>query len=252
LILEMSDPVEQPPVAAVAEQPVERTADEAAADEAAADEAAADEAAAEETAPEEDVKSRRVTLADLCAKGTALYAHKNYEEAANHYGRAADLQAEINGEMDPENAEILFLYGRSMFKVGQSKSDVLGGAATEKKDKKPAKGGAELKEEGEQGPEGKAMFQFEGDDNIEEAAEEEAAEGAEDEAEEDDDDELTIAFEVLDLAKVLFQRRLEDVEAGEKGKGADAAAENPTMRHVQERLGDCHDLLAELSLEQER
>jgi HAT1-interacting factor 1 len=48
------------------------------------------------------------------------------------------LQAELNGETAPENAEILFHYGRSLFKVGQSKSDVLGGSAPATEKKKPA------------------------------------------------------------------------------------------------------------------
>jgi HAT1-interacting factor 1 len=91
-----------------------------------------------EEEPEEDINSKRVTLADLCAKGAALYAHKNYEEAAECYAKAAEQQADINGEMSPENSEILFLYGRSLFKVGQSKSDVLGGKAAG--DKKKANG----------------------------------------------------------------------------------------------------------------
>lgn len=79
--------------------------------------------------PEEDVNSKRVTLADLSAKGTALFAQRRYEEAAEVFSEASSLQAEINGETAPENAEILFHYGRSMFKVGQSKSNVLGAAA---------------------------------------------------------------------------------------------------------------------------
>lgn len=96
--------------------------------------------AAEELDPEndDDDKSKRVTLADLSAKGTALYAHKNYEEAAEIFSRASVLQAELNGETAPENAEILFHYGRSLFKVGQSKSDVLGGSAPAPEKKKPA------------------------------------------------------------------------------------------------------------------
>lgn len=90
--------------------------------------------------PEEDIKSRKVTLADLSAKGTALYAHKKYEEAADVLSIASVLQVEINGETAPENAEVLFHYGRSLFKVGQSKSDVLGGqAAADNKAKAKAK-----------------------------------------------------------------------------------------------------------------
>lgn len=88
------------------------------------------EPAAEQTRHDaEEIKSKRVTLADLSAKGSALYAHKNYDEASDVFSRASVLQAEINGELHPDNAEILFHYGRSLFKVGQSKSDVLGGPA---------------------------------------------------------------------------------------------------------------------------
>lgn len=80
--------------------------------------------------------SVKSSLADLCAKGKVQYELKNYEQAADLYSRATELQAELNGEMDPENAEILFLYGQSLFKLGQSKSDVLGGGTTAKR-KKP-------------------------------------------------------------------------------------------------------------------
>jgi HAT1-interacting factor 1 len=86
---------------------------------------------------DDDIKSKKVTLADLSAKGTALYAHKKYEDAADVFSTASVLQAEINGETAPENAEILFHYGRSLFKVGQSKSDVLGGNAPATEKKKP-------------------------------------------------------------------------------------------------------------------
>jgi hypothetical protein len=83
----------------------------------------------------EAINSVKVSLADLCAKGAAHYAHKNYEEAADMYAQASEMQAELNGEMSPDNAEILFLYGRSLFEVGKSKSDVLGGKAGKKKKK---------------------------------------------------------------------------------------------------------------------
>ena len=101
----------------------------------------------ESSAAMEVYNSVKVSLADLCAKGTAQYARKNYEEASDLYARASELQAELNGEMSPDNAEILFLYGRSLFKVGQSKSDVLGGkAGGEKKKKKKPNGATKVKE----------------------------------------------------------------------------------------------------------
>lgn len=147
--------------------------------------------------PDDDIKSKKVTLADLSAKGTALYAHKKYEAAADIFSRASILQAEINGELAPENAEILFHYGRSLFKVGQSKSDVLGGSApapAEKKTKSSSgasskkatkadegaqEGGAEQgkdkkNEEKDDVPEGKKLFfQFTGDENFDESDEDE-------------------------------------------------------------------------------
>lgn len=148
---------------------------------------------------EDALNSVRISLADLCAKGTSHFAHKNYTEAADYFARASELQAELNGEMDPGNAEILFLYGRSLFKVGQSKSDVLGGkAGGEKKRPKEVakskpkedsgaaapsseldkiaeegialvakKNGTEAKQEDDAGP--KPLFQFTGDENFEDS-----------------------------------------------------------------------------------
>jgi HAT1-interacting factor 1 len=139
--------------------------------------------------------SVKVSLADLCAKGTAQFARKNYEEAADLYARASELQAELNGELSPDNAEILFLYGRSLFKVGQSKSDVLGGKAGGEKKKpngaakakeapKPESESEQIAEAGvaiiaEQNGSGvkaeegvdakKPLFQFTGDENFEDS-----------------------------------------------------------------------------------
>lgn len=150
---------------------------------------------------EDAFNSVKVSLADLCAKGTAQYARKNYDEASDLFARASELQAELNGEMAPENAEILFLYGRSLFKVGQSKSDVLGGraggekkkpnAAAKAKKAKPAKeekseldkvteegvaiiaeqngGGLKAEEDGVKKP----LFQFTGDENFEDSDDDE-------------------------------------------------------------------------------
>lgn len=150
----------------------------------------------EKSAATEVYNNVKVSLADLCAKGTSHYAHKNYTEAADHYARASELQAELNGEMSPDNAEILFLYGRSVFRVGQSKSDVLGGRAGGEK-KKPNgkskkatpkaesvldpvaeegvalvanKNGGETKAEEEAGPK-KPLFTFTGDENFDDSNE---------------------------------------------------------------------------------
>ncbi|KAL7622728.1 hypothetical protein AAE478_006406 [Parahypoxylon ruwenzoriense] len=244
---------------------------------------------------DEREKSLHVSLADLTAKANALYVQKKYEEAADVFSRATEMQAEINGEMAPENADILFLYGRSVFKVGQSKSNVLGGAPApdnkadgtgkKPKAKKPqaessAANAAEdekheaekavdegvdavaknaAKSEEEEGDKAldakKPLFQFTGDENFEDSEEEGEAEG---EAEEEEADDLAVAFEVLDLARLLFEKTLEqqDQETSE-AKGKEKAEEkaeedSPTIRHIKERLADTHDLLAEIYLEDEK
>ncbi|KAF3760492.1 hypothetical protein M406DRAFT_219096, partial [Cryphonectria parasitica EP155] len=232
--------------------------------------------------------SLKVSLADLTARASGHYAQKRFEEAAEIYAQAAEMQAEMNGEMAVENAEILFLYGRSLFKVGQEKSDVLGGKA-------PAEGARVQKADSEdktETPEAdrvaqeatkiiadetsgakteskelegkKPLFQFTGDENWDDSDEEDGAEGedGEGEDEEEDEDDLASAFEILDLARVLFKKQLDAklaaVEAGEgKGKGKEVANgggdnSDAGIRHIKERLADTYDRLAEISLENER
>ena len=97
---------------------------------------------------------------------------------------------------------------------------------------------------------GKPFFQFTGDENFDDSEEE--GEGADrvqqdGEAEEDDDDFVN-AYEVLDLARVLLLKRLEEEQPG-KGKETEPSA---VVRQLKERLADTHDLQAEISLEGER
>ncbi|KAI0434376.1 hypothetical protein F5Y09DRAFT_328272 [Xylaria sp. FL1042] len=236
--------------------------------------------------PEERAKSLNVSLADMVAKATALYQSKKYAEAAEIFSTATERQAELNGEMAPENADVLFLYGRCLFKVGQSNSDVLGGKAPADKkksnsvDKPKAKkpqaesstadapekekaGADEAVDEGvatiaksagseeQKLPDAKKpLFQFTGDENFEESDEEEEADGEGQEEEEDDD--LAVAFEILELSRVLFEKQLQEATTSEGPDKDVAADENRLVRHFKERLSDIHDLLAEISLENEK
>ena len=65
-----------------------------------------------------------------------------------------------------------------------------------------------------------------------------------------------MAFEILDLARVLFTKRLEASHSEkEDGKGKEVETsdgDSPIVKHIKERLADTHDLLAEISLENER
>ena len=235
----------------------------------------------------------------LTAAATKAYSDKDYALAADLYAQVSELQAQINGETSIENAEILFLYGRSLFNLGVSKSDVLGGKADEDKPKPDAttstsKSGSDERVPIEKpvatensptvvsGKEAtvssealseiglterkKALFQFTGDENWDDDDEVEEAEGdhklngqdgvaaAE---EEDEEDDLTAAWNVLDLARVLLTRKLKafasaphDDATDLKGKGL--ATESTHIRHVKERLAESHDILAEISLEGEK
>lgn len=107
----------------------------------------------------------------------------------------------------------------------------------------------------------KPLFQFTGDENWDDSDEEEdAADEAEGEEDEEDEDDLGTAFEILDLARVLLKKQLDlklaaaDTSEGE-GKGKEVAngdRDDAGIRHIKERLADTHDLLAEISLENER
>ena len=66
----------------------------------------------------------------------------------------------------------------------------------------------------------------------------------------EEEDDLAAAFAVLDLARVLFPKRLEEPHEGE-GKGKEVG-DSAMTKHLKERLADTHDLLAEISLENER
>jgi HAT1-interacting factor 1 len=79
-------------------------------------------------APEEPSKAQQLAqLTQLSAQAEQKYLLKDYSAAADLYAQATELQAKLNGEMAPQNAELLFLYGRSLYKVGVSNSEVLGG-----------------------------------------------------------------------------------------------------------------------------
>ncbi|KAI9808743.1 MAG: hypothetical protein M1825_003895 [Sarcosagium campestre] len=234
-------------------------------------------------------------LERLVASATAKYAVKNYAEASDLYSEATELQASINGEVCDDNAELLFLYGRSLYQVGVSKSDVLGATASTEPDASGAKrsrdvgtgrgndkaaaadsNGASLAEGAiaaavdektqDTADSKKPFFQFKGDDAYDDSDDDDGnADGAEDgaeaepdaeEDEEQDEDDLKAAWDVLDLARLHFDRKLEGLRQTDgKGKSVASAAaghESPETRHVLERLADTHDLLAEISLEGEK
>lgn len=238
-------------------------------------------------------------LADLIAKATAEYAVKHYSEAAEFYSQAAEIQDELNGEMAPENADLLYSYGKCLYFLAQQTSSVLGGTAAsaqlssskekkppkKKKDKSngngPATNGQSSKSEpsssetpltnvGDVVPESdvkvegstketslaKPYFQISGDDVGWDSDESDDEEDPETQEEEDDDDFAT-AYELLDLARVLYLKKLDKLQESklqesDKGKYVASIDLTPEVRDVKSRIADIYDLQSEVNLEGEK
>lgn len=229
----------------------------------------------------------RTQLQNLTALATFKYSIKDYNAAAELYSQATELQAEINGELSSGNADLLYAYGRCLYHVAVKNSDVLGskvaGDTREEGHKNPRskkqqkqepmdeENGQEKRiaeevvtkvveekdgpiQPGEEADRGsKPYFQFTGDENFD-TSDEEEEEGAEADAEDaegaDEEDDFVNAYEVLDLARVLLLKKLEEVEKS-SGKGKEKG-ESQQVQQLKERLADTYDLQAEISLEGER
>jgi HAT1-interacting factor 1 len=214
----------------------------------------------------EEIPKTKEKLDELTTTASIHYSTKNFSAAADNYADAVEIQAELNGEMAPENAELLFYYGRALYKVAVAKSDVLGNKVAQEdkkksKSKKAAK--AEAKEASsaangakaeskEESVESKPFFQLTGDENWTDSEGEDA--GEDDEQEEDDDD-FGYAYETFEMARVLYEKQLEAIDGGDaadKGKGKGKAELRPKARAIKEKIADCHGFLVDISLENER
>jgi HAT1-interacting factor 1 len=216
------------------------------------------ESAADATLPRTKEKVSELT------KAAALqYTLKNFFNASELYSQAVEIQTELNGELAPENAELLFYYGRALYKNAFQKSDVLGTKVAQEEKKKPkvekqaakavaessngaAKGGAK----GET-VESKPYFQLTGDENWTDSEDDEDAEGGEGEEEEEDD--FQNSYGAFEMARVCYEKQLDALgasDSADKGKGK--AEITPQQRAIMEKIADCHGFLAEISLENER
>ncbi|CAG5159051.1 uncharacterized protein ALTATR162_LOCUS5387 [Alternaria atra] len=211
----------------------------------------------------EELPRTKEKMGELSQAASIHYSTKNYDAAAEHYADAVEIQAELNGEMAPENAELLFYYGRALYRAAVAKSDVLGNkvASEEKKKKQPKAKKAAKAEAGEgssaakaepkeESVETKPYFQLQGDENWTDSEDED--DDMQDGEEEEDDDDLGNAYEIFELARVLYERQLDSPEGDASDKGKGKAELSPRARIIKERIADCHGFLVEISLENER
>jgi HAT1-interacting factor 1 len=225
-------------------------------------------AEASSTPAVDEIPKTKEKLDELTKAAALQYSLKNFSGAADHYADAVEIQAALNGEMAPENAELLFYYGRALYKVAISKSDVLGNKVAQEEKKKPkaakkakrqaepANGTiAEEPEEKEDTAESKPYFQLTGTENWTDSEEEEDAETGEGEGQEEEQDDFQDAYEIFELSRVLYSKQLEaqeGEESADKGKGKGKAELPLPIRAIKEKLADCHGFLVEISLENER
>jgi HAT1-interacting factor 1 len=206
------------------------------------------------------------SLNERTTEAAHAYAKRNFESAADLYSEALELRVQVHGDQDPDNADLLFGYGRSLYQVGIAKSDVLGAEKTdgEQKVKKSkvdtgvgegsSKSAAKDEAIGEALVEkitpkpsgGNSLFQIDGDENW--ADEDDDSEG---EDGEEDADELTDAWATLELAKLGFHAQLNTLNTAAINNER-TLEQNEKIRTLKSRIADTHEYLAEISLESEQ
>lgn len=260
--------------------------------------------------PQSDIK----TLELLRQQAYDFYVRKSYSESADVYAQASEVQARLYGEDDGANADLLYLYGRSLYQVGVGKSDVLGGKVTETEVTRPkavqpsrsrpsqpgdihpgsqerviADAIRDVRSESlgqalekSDGAPSKPFFSISGDEDListngqhdgNDMPSDDDLDGGDDDDEgaggPDNEDELALAWEILDLSRLMFKKQLEGYLGSNISSDGDhktpITASDPIqqtspstqqrpplpVRQVEERLADVHDLLAEISLEGE-
>lgn len=203
---------------------------------------------------------------ELVAEGAKLYAAKEFDDASEKYAEACENFSNEHGE---EDADLLLLYGKSLFQSAVLKSEVFGGTGGNEENDDENK-----EKEGEQEDDGNFQFcddaplaEEEDDEGGAAAAEEEEEEesgneadkqdaGGDEEEDEEEQSDFEVAWEILDLTRSLFENKLETVQSqGEKLKIPYLSRDNEETDNefviLTKKLSETYDLLGEVSLEAE-
>ncbi|CAG8509049.1 1403_t:CDS:2 [Ambispora gerdemannii] len=155
----------------------------------------------------ENTKALEDNIVSLTEDGKKAFALHDYELAIAKFGEASDLLGKQHGEESTQYADSLVLYGRALLENAIAQSSVFGNDAlpknTEDSNAMPLEVPLEKKQK----------FQFEGEPNFgeDEIDEDEEMTDAEPSAEaEDHSDDLSVAWESLDAARVIYSKT--DVE----------------------------------------
>ncbi|KAG5647843.1 hypothetical protein DXG03_007767 [Asterophora parasitica] len=185
------------------------------------------------------------TIESAIEHAKRAFALKKFEQAIEHYATALELITKTVGEDSPETADLYFSYGKALLENAIAQSSVLGKEQTEEEEDE----GAPVVGANGKGP----ILSFSGDaeegdddpavDLFAQAAQtiaeaEAAGEGEEDDEEEDGEpeDDFNAAWEVLDLARAIYDKQKDQDEDEE----------------VRLKLADTYIALGDVSLETEK
>lgn len=209
-------------------------------------------------------------IGELVSEGAKLYATKEFDGASEKYGEACEV---YNKQHDEDDADLLLLYGKSLFQSAVLNSEVFGGAGGGNQENDDGAEGADEKDTEEHADAGNFQFcddaplaEEEDEDAGPQAAEEEDEEdvdssgGGEEEqkneAGEEEQSDFEMAWEILDLTRSLFESRLDGVaDQGKELSVPYLAKDNEETTNefiiLTKKLSETYDLLGEVSLEAE-
>ncbi|WVQ99028.1 hypothetical protein IAU59_006160 [Kwoniella sp. CBS 9459] len=220
------------------------------------------------TDPNSNPKELKEQADTLVAEGKKAIALKQWEEGVMKYGEALDLMRQLVGEFDPQMAPLLLSYGKALYELAFSQQGVMG-------KEEPSKEADDAVQQGAfDGPATKGNFVFSADATSDDEADEpesgapaagpsEAAsastsasappaddnrnEEGESEEDEEPEDDYNAAWEVLDVARTIYQKVVEDGKSKSESE-SEAAEKNKEDRL---NLAECYVALGDVSCETE-
>ncbi|WVF71875.1 hypothetical protein IAT40_006685 [Kwoniella sp. CBS 6097] len=210
-----------------------------------------------------ELKELKEQADKLVGEGKKAIVLKQWEEGVTKYGEALDLMRQLVGEFDPQMAPLLLSYGRALYELAFSQQGVMG-------KEEPSKEADDAVQQGaSDAPTTKGNFVFsddeaEADDPAAPTAGPSEAPSAsltpapgtgaadpqggregenQDQGEDDEEpeDDYNAAWEVLDVARTIYQKIVEDAK-NEK---------NESVREDKLNLAECYVALGDVSCETE-
>ncbi|GAA6036740.1 hypothetical protein JCM8097_003454 [Rhodosporidiobolus ruineniae] len=202
---------------------------------------------------------------DHLARGIRALALKKWSDACDELAQAVEASTKKHGDLAQENVEALVLYGKALLNSAIAQSAVLGGGALtgEPADPNAASAPADAASGSSSAAAGPSNPKFHFGGDAEDDEDDEQEEGGEGEGDEegapggDREDDLESAFQVLDLARGILSKTIDDVESqlevdAKENGGKEKDALGETRRREKERLADVHRLLGDVATESEQ